>query len=246
MLEYIYLGQTQVPEELLHTFLTTATDLQLEGLAGEDKEVKEKEEDKEQEVKIVNNGDNAMHCNVKVMEFAENKGHSCNICGKVMIHRSSLKRHMETLHKEAENTVPITPLRLRGRSGVRRRKVVTKHLPESFVKQEVKKEVVEEGVPREVVEGVQKDRQEGDLVVKGVEELQKEVVKDVEKEAAEAALVTEGEAPKIVQEVVEEEREEVVEEEREEDEVVRPRSKSSPGDPGTLTCPWCEHTVPTR
>ena len=241
MLEYIYLGQTQVPEELLHTFLTTATDLQLEGLAGEDKEVKEKEEDKEQEAKIVNNGDN-----VKVREFAENKGHSCNICGKVMIHRSSLKRHMETLHKEAENTVPITPLRLRGRSGVRRRKVVTKHLPESFVKQEVKKEVVEEGVPREVVEGVQKDRQEGDLVVKGVEELQKEVVKDVEKEAAEAALVTEGEVPKIVQEVVEEEREEVVEEERDEDEVARPRSKSSPGDPGTLTCPWCEHTVPTR
>lgn len=204
VLEYIYLGETQVPEELLHSFLTTATDLQLEGLvggAGEDKvkekeneveekqgkEVKEKEdvakekeEDTEYEVIKVKNSDEVI-----AREFAEIKGHSCNICGKVLIHRSSLKRHMDKLHKKTEETVPITPLRSRGRSGVRR-EVVTKHL----------QGIVEAGEDEVVTV-----REEGVETRAGVEE-------EVEK--------------------------------------ARPRSKSTPGEPGTLSCPLCGHTVPTR
>ena len=188
----------QVPEELLHSFLTTATDLQLEGLvggAGEDKvkekeneveekqskEVKEKEdvakekeEDTEYEVIKVKNSDEVI-----AREFAEIKGHSCNICGKVLIHRSSLKRHMDKLHKKTEETVPITPLRSRGRSGVRR-EVVTKHL----------QGIVEAGEDEVVTV-----REEGVETRAGVEE-----------------------------EVVEEEVEKA-----------RPRSKSTPGEPGTLS-----------
>ena len=112
MLEYLYLGQTQISQQKVGQFFKVASDLKIKDISKSyNKETEKtmekvvveekKTEDPLVKTNVTANQQNEVENQVK---FEDYEIHACNYCKRKFTLENSLRKHIETVHPKSEHS----------------------------------------------------------------------------------------------------------------------------------------------
>ena len=110
VLEYLYLGQTQISQQKVDQFFQLASDLKIKDISKasnkEQRELRNNEETIEKEQKEAENHDAKTTNDMEnqQMKIENYEIHACNYCKRKFTLENSLRRHIETIHPKSAHS----------------------------------------------------------------------------------------------------------------------------------------------